>query len=118
MRDPFGEGANRVAPLRACADGLLRARAQWQCRACDRAEESRPGPPYLLRSDSYARYRPSSIPLDPSELPLRLPARLCRRDVHADPAEPGKPAVTPLTAILREEIRQSGPISFHRFMDA
>ena len=26
--------------------------------------------------------------------------------------------MTPLTAILREEIARSGPISFHRFMDA
>src|SRR5580704_2294245 len=104
MRDPFGEGASRVAPLRAHPDGLLRTRAQRHCRACYRAEKSRPRPAYLLRPHSPPRYRPSTVPLDATKLSLRLPARLCRRDVHADSAEPGKSAVTPLTTLLREEI--------------
>src|ERR1700676_2408358 len=118
MRDPFGKGASRIAPLRARADGLLRARAQRRRRAGYRAEKPRSWPAYLLRAHSRAGYRPYAVSLDLAELSLRLPARLCRRDVHVDSAEPGKPAVTPLTAILSEEIARSGPISFHRFMDA
>src|SRR6266566_6860595 len=118
MRDPFGKGASRIAPLRARADGLLRAGAQRRRRARNRAEESRPRPAYLLRPHPRARHRAYAIPLDTAELSLRLSARLCRRDVHIDTAEPGKPPVTPLTDILREEIARKGPMTFHRFMDA
>src|SRR2546421_13129931 len=54
--------------------------------------------------------------MDAPALSLRLPARLPGRDVHPDAAEPGR--MTPVAEILRDEIRRSGPISFHRFMDA
>src|SRR5882762_2266474 len=118
MCDAFGESASGVAALRARSDGFFRARAQRRRRAGDRAEKPRSGPAHLLRPGSLPRHRALAVSLDAAELSLRLPARLLNRDVHPDTAKPGKPAVTPLAEILREEIGRSGPISFHRFMEA
>src|SRR5690242_19124719 len=100
MRDPPGKGPSRAETVSARPDGLLRARAQRRRRAGHRAQKSRPGPAHVLRADPSARYRAQPVSLDTAELPLRLPARLCSRDVYADAPEPGKPAVTPLALLL------------------
>src|ERR1022692_3557521 len=118
MREPFGEGTSRAAPLRACANGFLGARAQRGRRTGDRAQESRSWPTYLLCSDSCSRHRAHAVSLDSPKLPVRLPARLCCRNVHLDSAEPGKPLVTPLAEMLRAEIERGGPIPFYGFMNA
>src|SRR5947207_2349821 len=117
MRDPPGESAGRAEALRARPDGLLGARAQRKRRAGDRAQESRLGPAYLLRADPRPGHRAHAVPVDPAELSLRLPARLHRGNVYPDAAEPGKPVVTLLKLLLRDEIARGGPISFHRFME-
>src|SRR5258708_3182012 len=118
MRDASGKSASRVAPLRACADGFLRARAQQLRRAGDRAQEPRPRPAYLLRAHPRARHRTRAVHLDAAELSLRLPPRLCGGDVHRDSTEPGTASVTPVAEILRAEIERNGPVTFHRFMEA
>src|ERR1051326_7722505 len=116
MRDPAGKGRSRVAPLRTCAARLLRARAQRLRRVGDRAEESRPRVAHLLRPHPSARYRKSSVPLDPAALPLRLHARLPGGNVYPHAPKPGYAGVTALEAPLRERIAREGPIPFREFM--